>query len=398
MTRRPSLARGAIRVVGGVALLVLLPSIAAGQTPVTSLGLGYPVPPLDGRAAALGGTGLGLLGGTFTSRNPADLNLFGRPSIGATLSPEKATVKSTSGDQSIGRSRLAVLQAVIPYRSWSVGLTINAELDQNWDVVLRDTLETGFGDYPFEESRRHDGGVSSVGLAVARRVGMFSAGLEGSVLTGNLRQVFRRNFDAEINDPDNTIRNAAGDSRWAFNGWRFRGGVLGEIGGRALVSAAVTFYTPLEARKDTFGIRIETQEWDMPVEISVGGSARVSERLLVALGGGWQSWSATDFTVLRTESSDVVWAGVGLEYVGASLLSMPVPLRAGYRYTDLPFHEEGFQQLSETALTLGAGVRIAGGRALLDFAVEFGSRGDLQNTGSEESFRRLSMSLGIVSR
>jgi hypothetical protein len=388
MTARPSFARGAIRVVGGATLLVLLPSILAGQTPVTSLGLGYPVPPLDGRAAALGGTGLGLLGGTFASRNPADLNLFERPGIGATLSPEKATVKSTSGDQTIGRSRLAVLQAVLPHRRWRVGLTINAELDQNWQVVLRDTLDTGFGDYPFEESRRHDGGVSSVGLAVARRVGRFGVGLEGTVLTGNLRQVFRRNFDAEIDDPGNTIRNAAGDSRWAFNGWRFRGGVLGEIGGRALVSAAVTFYTPLEARKDTFGIRIETQEWDMPVEISVGGSARVSERL----------WSATDFTVLRTESSDVVWAGVGLEYVGASLLSMPVPLRAGYRYTDLPFHEEGFQQLSETALTLGAGVRIAGGRALLDFAVEFGSRGDLQNTGSEESFRRLSMSLGIVSR
>ena len=76
-----------------------------------------------------------------------------------------------------------------------MGLRIDAELDQDWDVVLEDTLETGFGDYPFLERRRHDGGVSSVGLGVARRLGAIAVGLEASVLTGNLRQVFSRSFD-----------------------------------------------------------------------------------------------------------------------------------------------------------------------------------------------------------
>lgn len=119
---------------------------------------------------------------------------------------------------------------------------------------------------------------------------------------------------------------------------------------------------------------------------------------MVSLGGGWQSWSRTEFTVLPTESSDVLWAGAGLEYVGVSLLGAPVPLRAGYRYADLPFHEDGQEQLSETAFTLGAGARLAGGGVHLDLAVEIGSRGDLASSGVEESFRRLSLSLGLVSR
>ena len=379
-------------------LAVLLPAVAAGQTPVTSLGLGYPVPPLSARAAALGGTGLGVLGGLFSSRNPADLSLLARPGIAATVAPENATVKSSGGDQSVGRSRLATLQAVLPYGRWSVGLRIDAELDQDWDVVLEDTLETGFGDYPFLERRRHDGGISSVGLGVARRLGAIAVGLEASVLTGNLRQVFSRSFDPAVGDPGNQIVGALGESRWGFSGWRFRGGAVGEIGGRALLSAAVSVHTPLEATKDTFSIRIGPQVWSMPVEVSLGGSARVGERMMVSLGGGWQSWSRTEFTVLPTESSDVLWAGAGLEYVGVSLLGAPVPLRAGYRYADLPFHEDGQEQLSETAFTLGAGARLAGGGVHLDLAVEIGSRGDLASSGVEESFRRLSLSLGLVSR
>ena len=82
-----------------IATLLVLPVNAGAQTPVTSLGLGYPLVPIDARAAALGGTGMGFLGGSFSSRNPADLSLFVAPSVGATLSPESADVKSSTGDQ-----------------------------------------------------------------------------------------------------------------------------------------------------------------------------------------------------------------------------------------------------------------------------------------------------------
>ena len=189
------------------------PGVVHAQTPVTDLGLGYPVPPLDARAASLGGTGIGLYGGSFSSRNPADLTMFSNPAIGGTLAPEGVKLKTIEGEQSTGRSRFVVMQGVLPVQKWRFGLNVNAELDQDWDVILTDTLRTGFGDYPYIESRQNDGGVSSVGLSVAYRLGPLGLGAEGSALTGNLRQVFRRTFDPAIDDPTNQIDGALGDSR-----------------------------------------------------------------------------------------------------------------------------------------------------------------------------------------
>lgn len=370
---------------------------ALAQTPVTSLGLGYPVPALDGRAAALGGGGSGLLGGTFSSRNPADLLLFRAPALGATLAPEGVTVKTPGGDQSSSRSRLAVLQAALPLRQWSFGFNISDELDQDWDVLLTDTLSTSFGDYPFLEQRRHDGGLSSVGVSAARRIGPIGLGVEGSVLTGQLRQVSNRTFDPAVGDPGNQIVGALGESRWAFSGWRFRGGAMAEIGGRAILSASVTVYSDLKAVKDTFNVRIGTQEWSLPLEFAAGGSARLGERFMLTAGAGWQGWSDTKFQVFPTASADVFWAGGGLEFVGFTVLGIPMPLRAGYRHTDLPFYREGFEQGSESAFTFGFGAWIAGGRAMFDLGLEVGSRGDLEISGFEESFTRVSFSMGIVS-
>lgn len=381
---------------GVLSALLCLSGDARGQTPVTALGLGYPVPPVDARAAALGGTGMGFIGGSFSTRNPADLTLFAAPAVGATLSPESANVKSPAGDQSTSRSRFTAVQSALPLGRWAFGLYINSETDLDWDVVFADTLETGFGDYPYTESRQHDGAISSVGVGAARRFGLLSLGVEGGALTGSLRQVFRRNFDPAIGDPGNEIIGALGESRWAFSGWRVRGGLTASLGRRAMLSASATAYSQLTAEKDTFGVRIETQDFDMPVEVAVGGTVRIGQRAMLALAGGWRGWSATDFEVLDFEASDVVWAGGGLEYTGLRLGSLPIPVRAGYRFTELPFHATGFSQLTESAFTLGFGAYIAGGRAVIDLGLEFGSRGQLPETGTEESFSRVSMSLGII--
>ncbi len=377
--------------------LALLPGVLSAQTPVTALGLGYPVPPLDARSAALGGTGLGLFGGSFSSRNPADLTMFSTPAIGGTLAPESVGLTTVEGEQSTGRSRFVLMQGVLPFRQWRFGLNINSELDQDWDVLLADTLETEFGDYPYVENRQHDGGISSVGVSVGYRLGAIGFGVEGSAMTGSLRQVFRRDFDPAIGDPTNQIGGALGDARWAFSGWRFRAGVTGDIGRRAVLSAAVTTYTQLEAEKDTFGIALGAQKFEMPLEVAAGGSVVLMQTLMLAVGGGWKGWSKTDFRVLDTESADVMWLGGGLEFVGVKLLSIPVPLRIGYRYTDLPFYGGAFEQLSEQAATFGLGIRLAGGKAALDLGVEIGSRGQFPETGTEESFQRFSLSMGINS-
>ena len=45
-----------------------------------------------------------------------------------------------------------------------------------------------------------------------------------------------------------------------------------------------------------------------------------------------------------------------------------------------------------------AAMAVGVGRAALDFGVEIGSRGNVETTGTEESFQRISLSMGINAR
>ncbi|MEJ2482942.1 MAG: hypothetical protein P8049_07455 [Gemmatimonadota bacterium] len=319
------------------------------QAPVTSLGLGYPVAPLDARAAAMGGTGLGLIGGTLSGRNPADMRGFSRPTLGITYAPEAVDVKSPGTSQSTARSRLAIVQAVVPLRSWTVGLSFASGLDQDWSVSLQDTLESSFGNFPFEERRENDGGVSTVTL----------------------------------------------EARFSWSGFRARGGVATAIGSRVRVSGEIGIGTDLKATRDTAG-EATTYEFAMPLEWSVGGSARLAENLLASAAVGFADWSATAADLPGGAASDVLWFGAGLEYVGLEFLGATMPVRAGFRRTDLPFHEPAEDPLSETAGTLGIGLEVGGGRAAFDVALEIGTRGDLAGSGVEEGFRRFSLSMALL--
>ena len=87
--------------------------------------------------------------------------------------------------------------------------------------------------------------------------------------------------------------------------------------------------------------------------------------------------------------------GVGAEIQGVRLLGARLPVRLGFRRTDLPFHASDLSQLTETALTLGVGLRVSDEQAKIDLALEFGSRGDLESSGVEESFQRLSLTVAL---
>ncbi|HZD05239.1 MAG TPA: hypothetical protein VE173_09985, partial [Longimicrobiales bacterium] len=91
--RRRAGALGRAGVACALGLGGLPPAPAAAQVPFTGIGLGYPVPPVDGRAAGLGSSGVGLLGGSFTLRNPAELVVHDRSGIGVTLAPESVQLQ-----------------------------------------------------------------------------------------------------------------------------------------------------------------------------------------------------------------------------------------------------------------------------------------------------------------
>lgn len=375
------------------------PRPAAAQTPSTAVGLGYPAVPVDARAAALGSTGIGLLGSTFSLRNPAELTEHPASGISITAQPEAVEVAEVDGGDDTGRSRFSTLRAVVRVDEWGVGVGFGSELDQDFVLRLQDTASLGVGRFPYEERREHDGGVSVVELSVARGVGPLSLGLAGQRLTGSLRQTFDRRFEPGVPDSVRQIANVGAEQIVSYGGWRARAGASLRLSSRFMAGASATLPGTLTADPEE-GSAGASAEFDLPAAFDVGLSARPTERFLVTAAGGWTGWSSADGDGGLEDGTarDATWFGAGLEYWGVTLRQAPIPLRVGFRQAELPFSRPGFEPADETALTLGVGAIFErGGLPVAEgnVAFELGRRGDLEEAGFEESFRRFTVSVTL---
>ncbi len=387
--------RGHPRVAGcACAALLLVAAPVWGQVPATAVGLGYPVAPIDARAAALGSTGIGLLFGTYSLRNPADLSEHRRPGFGLALLAEDVDVKGGAVPIDTGRERFTVIRAIVPFAGWTASLGFGGELDQDWSARFTDTLVLSNGRVPFEEVREHDGGLSAIDFSLARRLGPLSVGATAQRLSGSLRQTLIRRFDNPLEGAP-TLTNAGGTQRIRYEAWRFKTGASLNIAGRFLVSGAVGFTGDLTAEPQDSAR--SSVLFDLPTTVELGASVLVADSVVLTAGGGWAGWSSVEGLEefqpgLRTH--DTKWGGVGLEYRSARFLGFGVPLRIGARRAELPF-SFGDNPVDETAFSAGAGFVFRGGVAELNLAFEFGDRGSFADDGLEESFRRLTASFTL---
>ena len=384
----------------GVALAALAGSPAAlvAQAPLTAVGLGYPIAPVDGRSAALGGSGSGLLGGSYSLTNPADLLLHAEPGFSVSLSSEGVTLEGEGRSQDTGRGRFTTIRALVPYNDRAVSLAFGGEFDQDWSNILQDTLRLNDGSVPYEETREHNGGISTVDASIARRIGPLGVGLSAQRLTGALRQSFFRQFGDPIDGaPD--LGGVVGARGLAWRAWRFKAGGSIRLGDRVVAGAAFGTGGTLYATPE--GAEEPEAEFDLPASIELGGSVRVTDQLLLTVAGGQAGWSTVGSREEEAGSAfrshDVAWMGGGIEYGGLSLLGGRLPLRAGWRRTGLPF-SPGPEALEESAFTGGFGWEFQEGLAVFDLAFESGSRGDVAAAGLAESFRRVTLSFSLRQR
>lgn len=375
------------------AMLLGAAGAAGAQTPYTAVGLGYPVPPVDGRAAALGGVGMSLPGGTLSFRNPADLTEFRTVNLGFTAAPEQATVTLPGGrTEETGRNRISVARAVVPAGEWRVAAGFASSLDQDWRVSLEDTLRTAAGPVEVDERRTSDGGVSEGSLAIARSIGPISLGIEGRRLTGSIRRSFRRTFRGDTLRPGPGLSDVTAAGNWTYEGWRARAGIQLQAGDRFRVGGTAGWGGELTADPDG---PAEIRRYDLPERAAVGASLRPGGAWLLTAGAGWSGWSEADDELREAGAEDARWAGTGVEFAGWTAGPFQVPLRFGARVAELPFTRAGKEQASERAVTAGLGLVARGGRAVVDIGVAFGTRGDLQDAGIEEDFRRVTLSFQL---
>lgn len=391
MKMRPPGRRAGAVILACVATLALAPDRAAAQTPTTSLGLGYPVSAVDARGAAMGGVGIGLLGGTFSDRNPADLTAFEVATLSFTGSPQHVSLQGFS-QGTTSRSEIPVLGLVVPVGGWAFGVQASSYLDQDWAVRLQDTLSATSGEFPYTERREHDGGVSAIDFSVARSIGPLSLGVTYGRLVGNLRESFARRFEASVDSSAPAPSPVTDDAQWSYSGWHVRAGGGLQIGDRIRVGGAYTWAGDLHATRDSVGT---FHRFPLPDSWAVGASARPLGDLLLSVGGGWRGWSSADASLSGTRARDVHWVGAGVEFSGLDLASFPLFLRAGAHYRQLPFWRPGLQALNERSVSLGGGIAFAGDRAVLDGSVEIGRRGDRATSGIEERFERFVLTVSL---
>ena len=390
--------RACVRAGFALAALAASPVALFAQTPLTAVGLGYPVAPVDGRSAALGGSGSGLLGGSYSVTNPADLLLHAEPGFSVSLASEGVTLQGDGPSLDTGRGRFTTIRALVPYNGWAFSLAFGGEFDQDWSNILQDTLRLNDGAVPYEETREHNGGISTIDASLARRLGPLGVGLSAQRLTGSLRQSFFRQFDDPIGGAP-ALGGIAGARELSWRAWRFRAGGSIRLGDRVVAGVSLgtggTLYATPEAAEEP------EAEFDLPTSIELGGSVRVTDQILVTAGGGRAGWSAVGSRTAAAgsafQSHDIAWLGGGVEYGALSLLGGRLPLRAGWRRTGLPF-SRGAEALQESAFTGGFGWEFQEGLAVFDLAFESGSRGDVAAAGFAESFRRVTLSFSLRQR
>ena len=390
--------RGWVRAGFVAAALAASPVAAFAQTPITAVGLGYPVAPVDGRSAALGGSGSGLLGGSYSLSNPADLLLHTEPGFSVSLASEGVTLEGEGHSLNTGRGRFTTIRALVPSNDWAFSLAFGGEFDQDWSNILQDTLRLNDGAVPYEETREHNGGISTIDASLARRIGPLGIGVSAQRLTGSLRQSFFRQFDDPIGGAP-ALGGIVGARELSWRAWRFKTGGSIRLGDRIVAGVSLgtggTLYATPEAAEEP------EAEFDLPTSIELGGSVRVTDQLLLTAGGGRAGWSAVGSRDAAAgsafQSHDIAWLGGGLEYGALSLLGGRLPLRVGWRRTGLPF-SRGSEAIEESAFTGGFGWEFQEGLAVFDLAFESGSRGDVATAGFAESFRRVTLSFSLRQR
>lgn len=396
MTRAMSRLGGRILVAALAAAVA--PAGAAAQSLLSGYGFGSPLEALDGRSAALGGVGMGLTGVELSPHDPAVAADLLIPAILFTSQTSWNQVVEGGQSSEFTSTRFPALGIMYPVGPvGTVSLSFTGVMDQSWSASQQRllTLEGTGTQARVTDSFSSDGGVSALRLGVARRLSpALSVGLTAGTYLGNVTRRFTRSFDSlevETAVPDFVIGGA-----WDYSGFLASAGVAADLGEVARVSASWSLGGDLKA-SPTAATEGAALTLSMPSEYRLGGTAILSERLLLTAGALFADWGTAAEPLADVEGSRVLRVGGGVEWSGARLLGKTSSLRLGYRRGALPFRRAGDPEMTESAITGGLGMNLLESEDLLLARADFGLERGKRDAGSfSEDFWRLSVTLRVT--
>lgn len=385
-----------LRPVFGALLCCLAVSPLQGQSLLSAWGLGLPFVATDGRGVALGGIGVGLIGGELSVVDPAASARLPVPSVAFSFQSSWADYQDTNSSGDYSGTRFPYISLGYPSRLGTVTLSFGGYLDQRWSSSTSRLIELDGvgGTGRVTDNFRSDGGISTVRIGVARSVTPdVDVGIQVGRHIGDVSRVFTRTFDSL--DVGGTIEAFRAGGRWSYRGWLASVGAAADVGSILRVSAAWTWAGDLEAIPDenTDGAG---EVFALPSELRVGATAVLSPQLRATIGAHHSGWSTTDEGLDEGGARDTFGWGGGVEWAGLSVLGKASRLRLGYRNTPLPFTTDGASDPSESVFAGGLGMDLLATQgvilARLDLALERG----LRDAGSfEERFWRLATSVRL---
>jgi len=222
-------------------------------------------------------------------------------------------------------------------------------LDRSYELATQDTVLVRGVAQPVTDRLASDGGVVDLRVAAsARPWGRLSLGLGVHLLTGSTRVHATRDF------ADTTYHSATQTEDVNYDGAGISASAVGLLGPTLRVAAFARSDSRLRARLG--GAEIARN--DLPVTLggAVGWAPGPAARLAATVV--YQSWSDAGQYAHNTTN----WA------VGAEL-GNGLPLRLGARSGRLPFSPAGAAP-REWGASVGTGLRLAGGRGLIDVGLE----------------------------
>jgi hypothetical protein len=378
-----------------VAFLSGVPVGVGAQSIFNSAGLGRPVEAIDGRARAMGGVGIGLLGGAIAPGDPAAAALLGLPSAVMVSQPTwvEASIDGTDLGEFRG-TRFPQAGLAYPFQTGMVTLQLGSVLDQRFRGEQPVTVDLGGAPAQVVDRFTQEGGASSVSLGYARPVtSTLAVGLNVSRYTGSVIRELTRDFgDLDLDGTESFTTTG----EWSYSGVAVTAGASAQLGqvGRVAASARWSGALDAEASSTTEG---EDRAFDMPMELRLGASAVLAPGLVLSASAVHADWSdAEDDLAGGGQVGDAHGFGIGLELSRTRFLGRPAPLRVGYRYAGLPFGLASDEPGSERAFSGGFGFAFNETNGILlagaDIAVE---RGERQAGSVLERFWRVTAAIRV---
>jgi hypothetical protein len=381
-------------------LALILPSALAGQSIIGASGLGMRLEPLDAVQRALGGVGVTTRTPTVLPGNPAASLDILAPTITFTVQPHWGRYKVGSEKGNFLGTRFPVLGFAYPLGTNAVlTATAGSQFDQNWSVESRDSVDVRGESVGFTDTFLSDGAVTAIQVGWARRWSTtFALGATVGVYRGGLTRSFTRAFDREAADSvtlENPIAPFGAGGRWSHSGPLASLNLSWDPSPVLQLGATVAWGGTLKVSPGEGGPSV-SREVSVPLEFKVSTVAVLRPTLALNLGATFSNWSDLGETSVEDAGAGKVASyGVGVEWDRINFWAGSLPVRLGFRQSDLPFRFLE-NKVRESAISFGFTVVMAQALdlplAAIDAAIEVGNRtsGDF-----EESFRRFTVTTRV---